>query len=176
MGIPFSDLPDYLKNKIHPDDLAALRPLYPQIPIQRHLPSPPFPDLLLNEETPHLGLQTRIPGPLQKTPKSELTHHSIFQAWIKRHNKSQSNFPILSIHADPTQPSTITPGWPDFSLFYLASVSPPLFIEFKAGPKAKWSNPQLLFKEILKKAGYHYFTAFNSTQAIEVTKNLFQLP
>lgn len=118
---------------------------------------------------------TKTTSPTASTGKPELQSHAEFLAWIKKLNRSLPvSQPLLAIHCDPTQPATIIPGWPDFSLFWHADFRP-LFIEFKRNHKAKLSPAQQLIHSYLHSLGHHVITLVGSHQAITVTTNHFKL-
>ena len=155
------------------------------------LANPKLLSLLSKNDQASLGLT--IPPPLQtpsppspstkptsrenKNPsKPELQSHAEFLHWIKKLNRSlPTDKPLLAVHADPTSKSGITPGWPDFSLFYLASFLP-LFIEFKRPHQGKLSHAQILIFRYIQSLGYNVYVAFSSYEAITTTQNHFNLP
>jgi hypothetical protein len=141
------------------------------------LNNPKLRALISQKDQISLGLQMQ--PPLSKgssiTGKPELQSHAEFLSWIKKLNRSLPiDKPLLVIHADPTCPSGILPGWPDFSLFHTAPL-PPLFIEFKRPKQGRLSNPQALVHRYLNSLGHQIHIVFSSTEAINLTLNHFHL-
>jgi hypothetical protein len=73
--------------------------------------------------------------------------HSQFSGFLKR-NESKT---ALVIHADPTKPARMTPGVPDYTIFFRNGRV--LFVEFKVG--RNWLTPeQTIIIAQLRESGF----------------------
>jgi hypothetical protein len=77
----------------------------------------------------------------------------------------------LVIHADPTKPSRIKPGWPDYSIIRSNRI---LFIEFKIGRNTLSQVQETVINELLAE-GCTVHVLYSYEAATRATKEYFAL-
>lgn len=87
------------------------------------------------------------------------TLHTPFAKWLR-------DLGIESIHARSDMESTITPGWPDFTILF--PDRPALMIEFKMPKTGKESADQERVRLRLTAKGYKSFVVRELSAAIEI--------
>jgi hypothetical protein len=99
--------------------------------------------------------------------KLEKEMHNGFAGWLRLHKK------IFSFnHADPSRPSTMRKGWPDFSIHRNNQT---LLIEFKVPPNGLTKDQFFVFSE-LHETGNDVIVCTTLEDAIHLTIERFNLP
>jgi hypothetical protein len=91
--------------------------------------------------------------------------HSEFSGFLARNGFK------LVIHADPTKPSRIKPGWPDYSIIRSNRI---LFIEFKIGRNTLSQVQETVINELLAE-GCTVHVLYSYEAATRATKEYFAL-
>jgi hypothetical protein len=91
--------------------------------------------------------------------------HSEFSGFLARNGFK------LVIHADPTKPSRIKPGWPDYSIIRSNRI---LFIEFKIGRNTLSQVQETVINELLAE-GCTVHVLYSYQAATRATKEYFAL-
>ena len=97
--------------------------------------------------------------------KLERDMHSEFSGFLARNGFK------LVIHADPTKPSRIKPGWPDYSIIRSNRI---LFIEFKVGRNTLSQVQERVVNELLAE-GCTVCVLYSYEAATRATKEYFAL-
>jgi hypothetical protein len=97
--------------------------------------------------------------------KLERDMHSEFSGFLARNGFK------LVIHADPTKPSRIKPGWPDYSIIRSNRI---LFIEFKIGRNTLSQVQETVINELLAE-GCTVHVLYSYEAATRATKEYFAL-
>jgi hypothetical protein len=104
---------------------------------------------------------------VKRDRKSELELHSQFSAYLHRNSAKIA----LVIHADPSKRSRITPGTPDYSIFFKSGHA--LFVEFKVGNNTLTDEQAVIVGE-LRRAGFPVLVTSSYELATTVAEKLSQ--
>jgi hypothetical protein len=113
---------------------------------------------------PNAGLTTQEAG-AKHDLELERDLHSEFSGFLARNGFK------LVIHADPTKPSRIKPGWPDYSIIRSNRI---LFIEFKIGRNTLSQVQETVINELLAE-GCTVHVLYSYEAATRATKEYFAL-
>jgi hypothetical protein len=113
---------------------------------------------------PNAGLTTAEAGAKHEL-ELERDLHNEFSGFLARNGFN------LVIHADPTKPSRIKPGWPDYSIIRSNRI---LFIEFKVGRNTLSQVQETVVNELLAE-GCTVHVLYSYEAATRATKEYFDL-
>jgi hypothetical protein len=113
---------------------------------------------------PNAGLTTEEAGAKHEL-ELERDLHNEFSGFLARNGFK------LVIHADPTKPSRIKPGWPDYSIIRSNRI---LFIEFKVGRNTLSQVQETVVNELLAE-GCTVHVLYSYEAATRATKEYFAL-
>ena len=119
---------------------------------------------LSSSRRPNAGL-TAAETSAEHELKLERELHSEFSGFLARNGFK------LVIHADPSKPSRIKPGWPDYSIIRSNRV---LFIEFKVGRNTLSQVQETVVNELLAE-GCTVRVLYSYEAATRATKEYFAL-